>query len=39
MQMEKWSMLSDIFKYRQYHQYPIRHYELGYKAPEDRYGT
>ena len=37
--MEKWSILSDVVKYVQYNQYPVGHYELEVKAPEDRYGT
>ena len=39
MQMEKWSIFSDIFKYVQYNQYPIGHFKLEVKAPDDRYGT
>ena len=31
-------ILNDVVKYVQFDQYPIGHYELGIKAPEDRYG-
>ena len=39
MQIENWSILSDVVKYVQYNQNPISHYELEVKAPEERYGT
>ena len=37
--MKNWSILSGVFKYVQYNQYPIGHYGIGVKAPEDRYGN
>ena len=39
MQIEKWSICSDVVKYVQYNQYPIGHYELEVKEPEVRFGT
>ena len=39
VQIEKWPILSDVVKYVQYNQYPIGHYELEVKAPEERYGA
>ena len=39
MQMDKWSMHSNVVKYVQCNQYPIGHYELEVKVPEDRYVT
>ena len=39
MQMEEWSVLSDIFKYVQYNQQPTSHCSLEVKPPEERYGT
>ena len=39
MQMEKWSIYSDVVKYVQYNQYLIGHYELGVMEPKERYGT
>ena len=38
MQMERWYILSDMFKYVQYNQHPIGHYEFEVKVPEERYG-
>ena len=37
--MEKWSIHSHVVKYLQYNQYPIGHYELEVKVPEETYGT
>ena len=39
MQIDKWSILSDISKYVQHNQYPIGHYELVDKALKQRYGA
>ena len=38
-QMDKPLVLSDVVKCVQYNQYPIGHYGLEVKVPEDRYGT
>ena len=37
--MEKWSILSDVVKYVQFYLYPIGHYALEVKLPEERYDT
>ena len=38
MQIEKWSILSDVVKYMPYNQHPTAHYELEVKVPYKRYG-
>ena len=39
IQMERWSILTDIVKYIQYNQHLIGHYRLEIKASEERYHT
>ena len=39
MHVEKGSIFSDVVKYIQYNQHPIRHYELEVEEPVERHGT
>ena len=39
VQLEKWSILSNVEKYVQSNQYPISFYKLEVKAPEEGHGS